>query len=1051
MDVSVIIPARNEEFLAQTVATIVEAIRGDTEVIAIIDGEHKGPEIAEHPRVRVVRNDKPLGQRQCVNLGARMSQAKYLLKTDGHSMLDQGFDSKLMAHCEYDWTVIPRMYNLHAYDLVCACGLRLNNHRGGVECPQCGKNDWKREVIWRRKLSKKTDWMYIRAPECEDMPLRVQYYGNRDFVCTKCGRHHEQRGDHEKCRKCGHGEFEKAMAFPVEYKAHRQWAKRQGDIADVMNGQGACWFLHRERYWDLEGLDEGHGGWGQMGVEIAAKAWLSGGRHVVNRKTWFAHFFRCGNGPHFPYRISGQSQVRARKYSIDLWTSGRWAKQVRPLEWMAEKFWPVPTWDRDKVNRQLRDYHPVKVDLQPIEPVTTPVPSETPPPGPQPSVGSKSEIITKPSGKRVKRLRVPRPILSVIVPARNEKFLDETLEDLLRNLATSYEIIIGLDGMPQDPEFVRCNKSYAWDDRVKIYTSDERIGMRPMINRLANMAVGKFLMKLDGHCAIDKGMDKKLLAAWENCGCVVPHRYDLDTQRWKRRKPSRTDCRRLTHSSEDDIGLRALDWPEYTEKFKDQDIIETMACSGSCWLMKRGLFLQWGGWDETHGTFGQEGCELACKIWLSGGRLLLVKTTWYAHWNRGKACYALGPHQKTKSINYSHDLWLNNKWYYQKYAFDWLIEKFAPPGWPPYEAPESLQPPRMGGPSKAWRPHHTIDDLWEHRIAHSEPSKRHRLTIFWLSFEPFVRSVLAGSPDYSGRYHEYLLSHTKRTGLRRRTEKEHRHVDRKMQDSVRLILDIKTNGIKAPLAFYRDEAHERMIQWKGYRRLVIAHVLGIKKVPLVCYYDKRTAATMDPDVNVRKLRPLPANAIQKICTEQFAQHGERATDKHWVHRYSRLYDRHFHEMETRTKALLELGIARGASLAIWREYFRRARIVGVDNDSKGRWKRFADGLANTEIMIGDETDEDFMGSVAQNGPYDIIIDDASHEPKHQAAAFEALWPSLSQYGFYVIEDIYRSFSNNGKGRCIEPDLEQRIYNDHCDIMEIHHYKNICFIRKAPTC
>jgi len=41
---------------------------------------------------------------------------------------------------------------------------------------------------------------------------------------------------------------------------------------------------------ELEGLDERHGFWGQFGTEISCKSWLSGGRQVVNKKTWFAIF-----------------------------------------------------------------------------------------------------------------------------------------------------------------------------------------------------------------------------------------------------------------------------------------------------------------------------------------------------------------------------------------------------------------------------------------------------------------------------------------------------------------------------------------------------------------------------------------------------------------------------------------------------------------------------------------------------------------------------------------------------------------------------------------
>ncbi len=114
---------------------------------------------------------------------------------------------------------------------------------------------------------------------------------------------------------------------------------------------GACWFCTRDRYWELEGLDEAHGSWGQVGTEIACKTWLSGGKLITTRKTWFAHMFRTGNlagafggGNSFPYFISGEAQDHARQYSQDLWRNNRWGKQIHPLEWLVDKFKPVPGW-----------------------------------------------------------------------------------------------------------------------------------------------------------------------------------------------------------------------------------------------------------------------------------------------------------------------------------------------------------------------------------------------------------------------------------------------------------------------------------------------------------------------------------------------------------------------------------------------------------------------------------------------------------------------------------------------------------------------------------
>jgi cephalosporin hydroxylase len=106
---------------------------------------------------------------------------------------------------------------------------------------------------------------------------------------------------------------------------------------------GPGWFMHKERFWELGGMDEGHGGWGQMGVEVACKAWLSGGALKVDKNTWFAHWFRGGGGSGFPYEISGRAVEKAREYSRDIWLNDKWDKQKRKFDWMIKKFNP-PGW-----------------------------------------------------------------------------------------------------------------------------------------------------------------------------------------------------------------------------------------------------------------------------------------------------------------------------------------------------------------------------------------------------------------------------------------------------------------------------------------------------------------------------------------------------------------------------------------------------------------------------------------------------------------------------------------------------------------------------------
>lgn len=286
-------------FLGQTIDNVLKNMRGDTEIIAILDGAWPEHPIPDHPRVRLVYHPASIGQRAATNEGARLSQAKYIMKLDAHCAVDEGFDVKLMADCEYDWTVIPRMYNLHAFDWLCAdCGWRRYQSPTPEKCETCGSTNVARDIVWQPRWSRKTDFARF------DKTMHFQYWGS--------------------------------------FKDH---PNAQGDIADTMTSVGACFFMHRQRFWDLGGLDEAHGSWGQFGVEVACKAWLSGGRHVVNKKTWFSHMFRTQGGDFgFPYPLSGRQVDNARKYSRDLWMNNKWPLAKHDLNWLLQRFYPVPDW-----------------------------------------------------------------------------------------------------------------------------------------------------------------------------------------------------------------------------------------------------------------------------------------------------------------------------------------------------------------------------------------------------------------------------------------------------------------------------------------------------------------------------------------------------------------------------------------------------------------------------------------------------------------------------------------------------------------------------------
>lgn len=137
----------------------------------------------------------------------------------------------------------------------------------------------------------------------------------------------------------------------------------------------------------------------------------------------------------------------------------------------------------------------------------------------------------------------------------------------------------------------------------------------------------------------------------------------------------------------------------------------------------------------------------------------------------------------------------------------------------------------------------------------------------------------------------------------------------------------------------------------------------------------------------------------------FANHKGRIVDK-WLH-YLPVYERYLAAYRNKPFRMLEIGVFKGGSLQMWREYFgERATIYGIDIDPQ--CANYAN--APNIVRIGSQDDPAFLAAVvAEMGGVDVILDDGSHIARHQRASFKALWPLLSEGGLYIIEDMHTSY------------------------------------------
>jgi len=171
----------------------------------------------------------------------------------------------------------------------------------------------------------------------------------------------------------------------------------------------------------------------------------------------------------------------------------------------------------------------------------------------------------------------------------------------------------------------------------------------------------------------------------------------------------------------------------------------------------------------------------------------------------------------------------------------------------------------------------------------------------------------------------------------------------------------------------------------------------------------------------RAVRRTPRNPYLSMDLTELAQ--EFGSDKWGVHRYTPHYQRHFAHLRDREMLVLELGIggyAReqqgGASLKMWKWFFPRAQVVGVDIQDKSFVNE-----PRIRAFEGSQVDRRLMRRIVHRfGNPTIVIDDGSHRPPHVIKSFQILFPMLADGGLYVIEDIQTSYWPAWKGS-LDPD------------------------------
>ena len=150
------------------------------------------------------------------------------------------------------------------------------------------------------------------------------------------------------------------------------------------------------------------------------------------------------------------------------------------------------------------------------------------------------------------------------------------------------------------------------------------------------------------------------------------------------------------------------------------------------------------------------------------------------------------------------------------------------------------------------------------------------------------------------------------------------------------------------------------------------------------------------------MRTLKDIGHDQQCDKGNAQHS------HAGESYFDIYERFFAPFKDKEINFLELGVRLGKSLRVWREYFTKANISGVDINPASAHQ----DTPGCIVEICSQDDVAKLDEISQKARgWDIIVDDASHLNVLTAESFKILWKHVRPKGMYIIEDLMVSYGD----------------------------------------
>lgn len=153
----------------------------------------------------------------------------------------------------------------------------------------------------------------------------------------------------------------------------------------------------------------------------------------------------------------------------------------------------------------------------------------------------------------------------------------------------------------------------------------------------------------------------------------------------------------------------------------------------------------------------------------------------------------------------------------------------------------------------------------------------------------------------------------------------------------------------------------------------------------------------------------------------FNNQGAR-TDKGTIHDYiAGYYAEEFSGKRDQRIKLMEIGVHRGPSIRLWKEWFRNSEIIGVDNENL-----YGGDPVYDKLFIEDAYADEFINKFEDNY-FDYIIDDGPHTLESQVISITKWIHKVKPGGKLIVEDI-QSF--NWISDVFEKSIDQSIVSSY---------------------